>query len=452
MGMRLADSYWFPSDNKYACNGLPGLQKDLEKLMNDKTTADVVFVVGNEEVLYYAHKLILNARCQLFHDFLHSNNDDDVTRLPLPDLDPELFGDVLYFIYTGKIQMKDCNVFELLSVSQLLGIEHLQSLCHGYIIDGLTNHNACHFLTKAMQMSSSQHNTEFSLNEDDVWRCVLSWAKRQANVNKDTIEWSDEDRKKVGQQLSGVINHVKLLLIDSSVFAEEVEPTGAVPMELSLQRYRIAAMPTQFDSTEDLYLMPRVCNRFFYGTKLLNDDKLKYQRDLNNWYGNPIVEWRLLYRASMNGYSADNFHDHCDGFSPTYIIIQGNDGCICGGFTDIPWSSGDGSRGKYFASERTYLFSLVNTEGIPPVKYKINNNKLAVCHHARYGPIFGGGADLCISSNCHTNKQSYSNFPHSYGKHDNNPVANILMGEYHFLVQDYEVFTNKQTFQEQPQE
>ncbi len=38
------------------------------------------------------------------------------------------------------------------------------------------------------------------------------------------------------QALSGVINHVKLLVIDSKVFAEEVEPTGAVPMELSLER------------------------------------------------------------------------------------------------------------------------------------------------------------------------------------------------------------------------
>lgn len=40
----------------------------------------------------------------------------------------------------------------------------------------------------------------------------------------------------VDQHLSGVIDHVKILLIDSTVFAEEVEPTGAVPMQLSLER------------------------------------------------------------------------------------------------------------------------------------------------------------------------------------------------------------------------
>ena len=30
---------------------------------------------------------------------------------------------------------------------------------------------------------------------------------------------------------------MRLLLVDSKVFAEEIEPTGAVPMELSLERY-----------------------------------------------------------------------------------------------------------------------------------------------------------------------------------------------------------------------
>ena len=38
------------------------------------------------------------------------------------------------------------------------------------------------------------------------------------------------------QALDGVVNKVKFMLIDSRVFAEEVEPTGVVPMELSLER------------------------------------------------------------------------------------------------------------------------------------------------------------------------------------------------------------------------
>ena len=40
----------------------------------------------------------------------------------------------------------------------------------------------------------------------------------------------------VFKAMSGIIEHIKLLLIDSSVYAEEVEPTGVVPMEVSLER------------------------------------------------------------------------------------------------------------------------------------------------------------------------------------------------------------------------
>ena len=56
----------------------------------------------------------------------------------------------------------------------------------------------------------------------------------------------------------------------------------------------------------------------------------------------------------------------------------------------------------------------------------------------RYGPMFGAGADLCISDECHERPESYSNLPHSY----DGPQAScsLLMGDYNFIVKDYEVF------------
>lgn len=91
-------------------------------------------------------------------------------------------------------------------------------------------------------MSSS---VQFCLEEEDVWRCVLEWAKHQAGVTQRTVHWTEEERARVCHHLSGVMGYVRLLLIDSKFFAEEVEPTGAVPMELLLERYRYAALNTQ---------------------------------------------------------------------------------------------------------------------------------------------------------------------------------------------------------------
>lgn len=57
---------------------------------------------------------------------------------------------------------------------------------------------------------------------------------------------------------------------DSQVFAEEVEPTGAVPMELSLERYRYAALPNKFrENCEDKRLQPRVSLKLFPGSQIL---------------------------------------------------------------------------------------------------------------------------------------------------------------------------------------
>lgn len=52
------------------------------------------------------------------------------------------------------------------------------------------------------------------MEEEDVWRCVLAWAKYQARVTtQPTVHWTEEERIRVCQHLSGVMGHVRLLLI-----------------------------------------------------------------------------------------------------------------------------------------------------------------------------------------------------------------------------------------------
>lgn len=179
-------------------------------------------------------------------------------------------------------------------------------------------------------------------------------------------------------------------------------------MELSLERYRFAALPTKFkDNTaatsEDKRLKPRVSLKFFSGSQILinvrrflkwfnkyfrrihfqiaydfllficlhsrlafiaiilkrnivlfkaisrceysiisvepiysfvhsathtltlcshSQEHTALQRLLNNWYGVGKQMWRLVYRASTHGYSAEAFHRHCDGVTPTFTIVM----------------------------------------------------------------------------------------------------------------------------------
>lgn len=61
-------------------------------------------------------------------------------------------------------------------------------------------------------------NLQFCLEEEDVWRCVLAWAKHKAIVSQPTGHWTEEERSRVCQYLSGVMGHVRLLLIGECFF------------------------------------------------------------------------------------------------------------------------------------------------------------------------------------------------------------------------------------------
>ncbi|KAL3284598.1 hypothetical protein HHI36_018754 [Cryptolaemus montrouzieri] len=359
-----------------ALAGVPRLLDDLERLSEDTDSADIVFILGREEERVFAHKVILMARCKSFQMAKRG----EICRIPgcsvspavpgtptpirLPQAPVETFKQFLLYVYTGKILLQDNGVFEMLALAQELGVEELRKACEDHVTSTLSVPTACAFLAAAMDIQkrtpggeaaagfvercisyigeNASHcvktNSFLSLpkeaviklissdylciEEEDVWRAVLNWAKNQAGVTQPTAHWTEEEKVRVCQHLNHVINYVRLLLIDSRVFAEEVEPTGAVPMELSLERYRHAALPNKYqDSSGEQRLKPRMSPHLFPGTQIIGHDKSHYQRILNAWLGHPRQSWRLIYRASSHGYSASAFHRHCDGVSPTFVII-----------------------------------------------------------------------------------------------------------------------------------
>lgn len=189
-------------------------------------------------------------------------------------------------------------------------------------------------------------------------------------------------------------------------------------MELSLERYRHAALqtsnkfmsiytnsagtnsaissggmlmathgpPSNFSNAgitsyaeNDKRLQPRLLQNLFPGSAILKNDKLHLQTTLNAWYGVPKQNWRLIFRASANAFSAAAFHRFCDGIAPVFVIAQAVNGYISGGFTDVPWAKTN-RKGGYIHSDRSFLFSL-STEQVPPTKFDIVKKPYAICYH-----------------------------------------------------------------------
>ncbi|CAB4001944.1 Hypothetical predicted protein [Paramuricea clavata] len=121
--------------------------------------------------------------------------------------------------------------------------------------------------------------------------------------------------------------------------------------------------------------------------------------------------------------------------------FQGYNGCICGGYSDVPWKYDNGS-GKYSQSSSCFLFNLVNSKDLAPTRFDIIRPKYATLSHTSLGPTFGAGPDLSIAHDCNVNTDSGSRLSHSYGGEHGSPTS--LMGAAEFKIADYEVFAPKE--------
>ena len=144
----------------------------------------------------------------------------------------------------------------------------------------------------------------------------------------------------------------------------------------------------------------------------------------------------MLYRATRDGFSAKEFHKRFDNKLKTLTIIKSTNGNIFGGYTDKAWISDN----QWHSDQNAFLFSLVNKRD-KPFKAKIfSNGQYAIHCNRTYGPIFGGGHDIYISSDSNTHSGSYCNFGHTY-KHPDYPypsieAQSILAGSYKFQTEE----------------
>ena len=99
---------------------------------------------------------------------------------------------------------------------------------------------------------------------------------------------------------------------------------------------------------------------------------------------------------------------------------------------------------KYSATSKSFIFSLVDKEGLAPFKSMVKHasSSKAIYRWSSYGPTFGGWRhDIHISDYANQNTNSFTNFGNSYSPP--NGVTDrhtILAGARYFSPDEVEVF------------
>ena len=108
--------------------------------------------------------------------------------------------------------------------------------------------------------------------------------------------------------------------------------------------------------------------------------------------------FKLLYRASADGWNPQTFHSRCDNKGATVSIGVANNGQIIGGYSDISWGT---THGNYTNSAAAFLFD--KNQKYTSEYGSWGMGAYTVYHNSGYYSTFGGGHDFYLTGQTLTN-------------------------------------------------
>ena len=178
--------------------------------------------------------------------------------------------------------------------------------------------------------------------------------------------------------------------------------------------------------------LTKVDKKYLKISKEINSNILKFdeisliEEGVKKKLSKNIKEYKLIFKASKDGFRVKDFHNYCDGKDNTLTLVKTKTGRRFGGFTDQKWDQSGSNK----SGSNGFLFSLDFKE-----IYYNNNSSYNIQGNSSYGPYFGN--DFYIGDNCNS---GYNSSDSSNCYYTTNSKTYALAGENKYIVEDYEVY------------
>lgn len=160
-----------------ADHSFEGFNFELQKLLTDASFSDIKIQCQGE--VFDAHKCILALKSPVFKTMLEIEMKEKLDNvITITDCSAEIFRQILVFMYTGKIEIKQSNVKEIFSIAEQYDIEKLKILCGEYLWPEVSMENFKEYLNFA-----NLHNIKTLKNKiKDVIVCNVFKIEKNALV------------------------------------------------------------------------------------------------------------------------------------------------------------------------------------------------------------------------------------------------------------------------------
>jgi hypothetical protein len=378
------------------------------------------------------------------------------------------------YVYSGQATLRDDNVYELLTFADKYGMDELRNSCFDYLVKTLDKNTVAPMVMKAktggFDFDSAElvkkciafiekktqdvlEAPEFLLFDEDMVISILQSDKitgDEIDVYKAAIKWGKSHCKDkvlytdLKEVLQNVMKHIRYPLIDAKDLIETVRHDGFMPRELYVWALEYNASPESFKFSSIPSFKERA-KCFFGGSLLSAGHSSQLFRFLSQAKCDSAKkQWKVIYKASKDGFASTTFHQKCDNQGETITVIKASNGYLFGGYNPQSWTSNS----VYTNDGKTFLFSLVGAKGQQPTLCPtISGKGNSTYGCSTYGPTWGGGHDLYLVSGCDKSSGSYSNLGYSFSApgltYNTQPCKDFLAGSYNFMVTEIEVYKIK---------
>jgi hypothetical protein len=147
-----------------------------------------------------------------------------------------------------------------------------------------------------------------------------------------------------------------------------------------------------------------------------------------------ITRPKLLYKASVNGWSPSTFHQLCDNKGPTITVATLLDDRFIGAYSPISWQN---SNTGYTNNMEAFLFD--SDKKYTTIQSAWGPGNYAIYQLSSYGPTFGGGHDFITLSNW--NPKSLSNNAWTFINNGKGPLGVPKNNYNSYQLKDLEVYS-----------
>ncbi len=179
----------------------------------------------------------------------------------------------------------------------------------------------------------------------------------------------------------------------------------------------------------------------FLDSLILTFDQMNFLIKLCDFPGN--TKFKLIYRATRDGFMASSFHNKCDRKLKTLTVIKSSNSFIFGGYIEGDWSCHRENENKRYGTDpKAFIFSLVNKDNNPLIM-KCFNPANAYYKSSRRLSSFGM-SDLLIFDRSNMNIKSISNlgwnYKHPRYQRGSLEAQSFLAGSNQFSTKEIEVY------------